>query len=82
MISHDDETVFRINFEAKRDNSWINIFYTEMFFNYLPRVNDIINIDSCYFKVLFVEYDYKFQFNPVLRVEEIGDFEEYSRTHL
>jgi hypothetical protein len=82
MISHNDETVFRINFEAKRNGSWVNIFDTEMFFNYLPRVKDIINVDSCYMKVLAVEYDYKFQFNPTVRVEEVGHFEEYSRNHL
>ena len=82
MISHNEETVFKIIFEAKRSGIWVDIFETEMNFNYLPRVNDIINIDSCYMKVLFIEYDYKFQFNPTLRVEELGDFEEYSRSHI
>ena len=82
MISHNDETVFRVNFAAKRNDSWVNIFDSEMFFNYLPRTKDIVNIDSCYMKVLTVEYDYKFQFKPTLRVEELGHFEEYSRNHL
>ncbi|EKN4603634.1 hypothetical protein ACFJ92_000880 [Vibrio parahaemolyticus] len=78
MISYNDETVFKITFEAKKAGVWVDIFEAEMYFNYLPRVGDVINIDSCYMEVLAVEYDYKFQFNPTLRVEEIGDFEEYS----
>ncbi|EGR2846913.1 hypothetical protein NMS01_000626 [Vibrio cholerae] len=82
MISYNEETVFKITFEANRAGVWADIFETEMNFNYLPRVGDIINIDSCYMKVLVVEYDYKFQFNPTLRVEELGHFEEYSQNLL
>ncbi|CAH7381595.1 conserved hypothetical protein [Vibrio chagasii] len=82
MISYNEETVFKITFEANRDGVWSDIFEAEMKFNYLPRVGDIINIDCCYMKVLVVEYDYKFQFNPTLRVEELGHFEEYSQKYL
>lgn len=82
MISYNEETVFNITFETKRSSTWVDMFETEMYFNYLPRTNDIINIDSCYMRVLSVEYDYKFQFNPTVRVKELGHFEEYSRNHL
>jgi len=82
MISYNDETVFKIIFEAKRAGIWADMFEAEMNFNYLPRVGDVINIDSCYMKVLVVEYDYKFQFNPTLRVEELGHFEEYTENFL
>ncbi|HGF3679820.1 hypothetical protein ACEWBC_18945 [Vibrio parahaemolyticus] len=82
MISYNKETVFKITFEANRAGVWVDIFESEMNFNYLPRVGDIINIDSCYMKVLVVEYDHKFQFNPTLRVKELGHFEEYSQKHL
>ena len=82
MISYNDETVFKITFEAKRHGVWADIFEAEMSFNYLPRVGDVINIDSCYMKVLVVEYDYKSQFNPTLRVKELGHFEEYNENLL
>ncbi|EIK0773731.1 hypothetical protein P3631_19130 [Vibrio parahaemolyticus] len=82
MISYNEETVFKITFEANRGGGWVDIFDAEMNFNYLPRVGDIINIDSCYMKVLVIEYNYKLQFNPILRVEELGHFEEYSQKYL
>ncbi|MBF4223311.1 hypothetical protein EAY74_23990, partial [Vibrio anguillarum] len=82
MISRNKETVFLTRFEAKRNNNWVDIFDADMHFNYLPRVGDIINVDSCLMKVLVVEYDYKYQFNPTIRVEELGHIEEYFRNHL
>ncbi|AVI66630.1 hypothetical protein G3444_10445 [Shewanella baltica] len=82
MISYDKDTVFHINFEAKEEGKWTNVYGTTMFFNYLPRMGDIIDVDSCLMRVLFVEYGYKSQFNPTVRVEQLGHFEEYSRNHL
>ncbi len=55
MISHNKETVFLTRFEAKRNNTWVDIFDADMYFNYLPRVGDVINVDSCLMKVLVVE---------------------------
>jgi hypothetical protein len=80
MMSN-SETVFRITFLAKRDGLWSDIFGSDMYFNYLPRVNDVIEVDSCYMKVLAVEYGYNSQFDPTIRVEEVGHFEEYVVTH-
>ena len=82
MISHNEETVFKITFEAKNGDKWEDIYETEKFFNYLPRIGDIVIIDSCYMQVLLVEYSDKNQFNPIVRVKQLGHFEDYSQSHL
>lgn len=82
MSDLENQQVFQITFEAKKGNKWEDIYGAEHYFNYLPRTNDIIIIDSCYLQVLCVEYSNKLQFNPTVRVKLLGDFEEYSRNLL
>lgn len=72
---------YNIEFKIKKELGFIALDSVK-YFDFIPRVNDVILIDELYYKVLCVEFDYASHRKVMIYLDILGDYTEYKKNHL